>query len=466
MTYDYILLDANSGIPVYQQLYLAIKNAIEAGHLAKGDKLPSIRKLSGDLSLSCTTVESAYQQLCVEGYLDARPQRGYFVLAEFRKGFEGKKQPQINAVPRNETKIRYDFGTDSVDSANIDLKIWRRHIRDALNRQEVLASYGDPQGEPELRKALASYSYGVRGVVAAPEQIVIGAGTQPLLSILCGLLSGPKRTVAMEEPGFLQAEQVFTDCSIKVVHLPADQSGVCMDALRDSGSKIVFVSPSNHVHTGAGMPMNRRVEILDWAREAEGLIIEDDYNGELRYSARPIPAMQGMDENGNVVYLGSFSKLLLPSVRIAYMVLPPRLAEQYLPRAKRYNQTASKIEQLALSHYVKEGQLERQLRRLRKLYALKSSMLIHALKREFGSTAIPVLQETLLCLTVTLKTEAQSEHICALAAQNGVRVMPVKNDGSCKILLGFAGIPVQDIEAAVHSLKQALASVIHFHGNS
>jgi GntR family transcriptional regulator/MocR family aminotransferase len=454
MTYDYIELDVHSNVPLYQQLYLAIKSAIEAGHFVKNDKLPSIRKLSQDLKLSCTTVENAYQQLCVEGYLCAKPQRGYFVLAAVRNSAERPKQPKISAAPTIQPPVLYNFGSDCVDSANIDLKIWRRHIRDVLNRQDIIASYGEHQGERTLREALSAYSYGVRGVISTPEQIVIGAGTQPLLSILCGLVHDYGSRVAMEGPGFPQAEQVFSDSGMSIVRLPADHDGIRMDALRESGVRLVFVSPSNRIQTGTCIPMNRRYELLEWAQETGGIIIEDDYNGELRYKARPIPAMQGMGDGRSVVYIGSFSKLLLPSVRIGYMVLPQELYERYRERAGRYNQTASKIEQLALSRYVKDGQLERQLRRLRKLYAAKSSELTEALENAFGDRIRPMLQETPLSIVLTVKTERSSQELCAFAAEKGVRVMPMEGKPT-KVLLGFAGIPLKDIRPAVELLKEA-----------
>lgn len=458
MTYDYILLDTGSSVPLYQQLYLAVKNAIEAGHLAKGEKLPSIRKLAGDLKLSCTTVEAAYQQLCVEGYLTARPQRGYFVLSAPKSGALPLRPAAIRR-PEQAQKIRYNFGSDCVDTSCIDLKIWQRHIREVLNRQEVIASYGDHQGEWELREALSAYSYGARGVIASPEQIVIGAGTQPLLSILCGLLRGADERIALEEPGFPQAEQIFSDCGLQVLRLPADDSGIRMDALRESGVKQVFVSPSNRIQTGTGIPVSRRYELLDWARETGGILVEDDYNGELRYNARPIPAMQGMDRAQTVVYIGSFSKLLLPSVRIGYMVLPERLLELYQTRVARYNQTASKTEQLALSRYIREGQLERQLRRLRKRYAAKSSALIQALKNAFGSHTEILLQETPLCVNLRLHTSLPGSTLCEIAARNGVRVMPEKGVSS-GVVLGFAGIPLNDIEPAVQRLKEAWGDVV------
>ena len=455
MTYDYIILDFDSHVPLYQQLYLAVKSAIEAGHLEKGDKLPSIRKLSDDLNLSCTTVQTAYQQLCVEGYLAARPQRGFFVLTALKSGPERHRPPQTNRSSTDGPSIRYNFGSNCVDSESVDIKIWKRHIRDVLNRQDVIASYGEPQGELELREALSAYSYGVRGVAAAPEQIVIGAGTQPLLSVLCGLLNSADCQVAMEEPGFLQAEQIFEDCKMDVLRLPVDESGINMKALRACGAKIVFISPSNRVQTGASIPMNRRFELLEWARKNGGILIEDDYNGELRYNARPIPAMQGMDGGQNVVYLGSFSKLLLPSVRIGYMVLPHFLLERYRTRSNRYNQTASKIEQLALSRYIREGQLERQLRRLRKLYAAKSSALMEALKKAFGKTVTTVLQETPLCLILTVKTKKTCQELCEMAAQQGVRIVSAGGGNDPTVILSFAGIPQEEISDAVECLKDA-----------
>lgn len=464
MTYDYLMLNPSEGIPLYQQLYESLRDSIERGHLPKGEKLPSIRKLSEDLRLSRTTVETAYQQLCVEGYVRARPQSGFFVEA----GAIRPERPNIAAAvpvisrPEATVAVRYNFGSDSVDSGCIDIKIWRRHIRDVLNRQEALTAYGDPQGEPALREALSSYCYGVRGVKAGPEQIVVGAGTQPLLYLLCGLL--PEKTVAMDERGFPQAERVFADCGFTVLRLPIDADGIRMDALEASGVRAVLVRPSHSVQSGTAMPMSRRFALLQWAKRHGALVIEDDYNGELRYNARPIPAMQGIAEGGQVAYIGSFSKLLLPSVRIGYMALPPALLEDYQARARSYNQTASKVEQLALSNYVKSGQLERHLRRLRKLYAAKSAELTRAVRRAFGKGVRVFLQETALRLTLFLNNDTPSRELCRLAAEQGVRVIQEKEPGS--VTLGFAGIPLQDVAPAVELLRTAWSDQLEYTAKS
>ena len=248
MTYDFLMLNPASDTPLYQQLYESLRRSIERGHLTTNEKLPSIRKLSEDLRLSRTTVEMAYQQLCVEGYVRARPQSGFFVEAgAIRPERSSHLEPPQTIVQaeRPGPNVRYNFGSDSVDSGCIDIKIWRRHIRDVLTQQEVLTSYGDPQGEPALREALSSYCYGVRGVKASPEQIVVGAGTQPLLYLLCGLL--PEKTVAIDERGFPQAERVFADCGFTVLRLPTDRDGIRMDALEVSGVRAVLVRPSHSV---------------------------------------------------------------------------------------------------------------------------------------------------------------------------------------------------------------------------
>lgn len=457
MLYDFLDLNRQSGEPLYLQLYRNVKEAVEEGRLQAGQRLPSIRKLSEDLRLSRTTIEAAYQQLGVEGYIISRPQSGYYVMEETRGLRQAAAAPieyRAEELPKGE--VEFHLSTDCIDSRHADMKLWRKHVKDILGRQEIIAAYGEPQGERELREALSAYSHGARGVSAPPQAIVIGAGTQPLLYLLCGLLDGSARKVAMEQPGFPQAEQVFHDCGVETMLLPADRDGISMEALWKSGAGALWVNPSSRF-SGRAIPMSRRLQLLEWAEQTGGLILEDDYNGELRYRARPIPALQSQDSR-NVVYLGSFSKLLLPSVRIGYMILPPALLQSYQARAHRYNQTASKIEQLALARYIREGQLERQLRRLRKLYAEKSTLLTERLQLAFGGSIELVLQETALCLHLTMKNGMDSQQLVDAAYEKGVRLMPAKSRDETsfgQVLLGFAGIPVQDIPDAVDCLKSA-----------
>ena len=462
MLYDYLQLNNKSATPLYQQLYEAVKEAVEMGRLKKGEKMPSIRKLSDDLKLSRTTIETAYQQLCVEGFIKSYPQKGYFVsLSGYRSG---KASPPLQSSSVGSAPLpRYNLGSDSIDSAAIDLKRWRSQVKDVLNRPDLLSSYGEHQGEPALRQALARYSYSVRGVVADSQSIVIGAGTQPLLYLLCGLLDDNERNIALESPGFRQAEQVFSDCRIPVKTIKGDDDGLSPEVLTAAGVCIAMINPSNNMRTGKAIPMARRLELLSWAQKTGGFLIEDDYNGELRYSARPIPAMQGLPGGERVVYMGSFSKLLLPSVRIGYMVLPSSLLERYQKQAVRYNQTASKIEQLALANYIREGMLERQLRRLRKLYAQKSELFLEFFKKVFGHTVTLTLQETALCFLVSVHSRATAPQLCRLAQEKGVRVSKGTGDtlnGMPLLRIGFAGVPLEEIEASVQALYEAWKKIL------
>ena len=449
MAYDYLELRGD-GEPLYRQLYDSLKRAMETGQLRQGERMPSIRKFSEDLGLSRTTVEAAYQQLCVEGYLKSEPKRGYFVLSGEQPAPAGPRRAQPASVPLA-GRFRFNLGTDCADAEDADLRIWRRHVRDVLNRREIIVSYGDHQGERALRESLALYAGRARGVSAGAEEIVVGAGSQPLLYLLCGLAG--RRRAAIDEHGFAQAEQVFRDCGIEVLPLPRDEHGLSPEALRASGADLAYVSPSASVESGSAMPTSRRFELLRWAQETGGILIEDDYNGELRYRAHPIPAMQGMSGGEHVAYLGSFSKLLLPSVRIGYMVLPPSLLPLYRERARNYNQTASKIEQLALAAYISSGQMERRLRRLRKLYAAKSQRMKKSLSEVFPGRRFTLEETALYFRTPLAREEAQA--LCDRAAREGVRVRTRENRDGVFAALSFSGIPLEEIPAAIEALGRA-----------
>lgn len=453
LTYDFIKIDKNSNIPLYRQLYASISNAIEMGNLPRGTKLPSIRKLSEDLMLSRTTVESAYHQLSVEGFIISRPQSGYFINTHVLPSLSQKAHFVFNIESAElKPKIKYNLGSDSVDIQSADIKLWRSYVKDILKKQTVITSYGSPQGEYELRNELSLYSYTVRGVVGNSDSIIIGAGTQSLLYLLCGILRESGNTAAFEKGGFIKAEQVFSDFGFETTHINVDKNGINIDDLYNSNAKILFVNPSENILTGNPMKMNKRYEILKWAESNDSIIIEDDYNGELRYSSRPIPALQGSCID-RVVYIGSFSKLLLPSVRIGYMVLPKSLLEKYKLKISLYNQTASKVEQLALAKYIKEGQLDRQLRRLRKTYYEKCTLLTKCLKDAFNDYAKIVLCENALCVNLILKDEGKD--YVSEAERNGLKITHISSEkGEYILRLSFAGIPIEDIPKSINILKE------------
>lgn len=443
MLYDFIKLPEDSKLPLYRQLYTELRSAIINGLLLPGEKIRSIRAAAAELKVSRMTVETAYQQLCLEGYLQSQPQRGYFVASQIHTHLVPEKN-EIKKTP----PILYNFNSRTIDIAYADLHLWQKYMRQILSQEEILISYGEAQGELSLREALAAYCFEARGVRTTPEQIIIGAGIQPLLTLLCGLLTKQLPfTAGIESPGFPQAEQILADFNIPVIQLdkqlplPSDDIDLYIylaaRAGRDSFTK----------------ELTRRRQLITW-REAkpERYILEDDYNGELRFLTRPIPALQSFDKE--TIFLGSFSKLLLPSVRIAYMAVPDSVAARFREKAAAYNQTAGKVEQLALAEYIRTGRLERHLRRLRKLYHKKAQAMELAFHAYLGDTITYELWETELRYLITFKQPIDLNTFTDSAASQGIAVTPLitQDNSSPRLMLSFAGIPLESIDKGINQL--------------
>lgn len=443
MLLDFINLKNGSGA-MYLRLYSQINAAVQDGSVKKGERLPSIREAAAQLKVSRTTVENAYIRLCIEGVAESSPQRGYFICGTARPE---KKAAQTR---KKENNILYDFSGRSIDSAAADISFWKKTVREVLRNTDELLSYGDPQGEAGLREALAAYSYKARGVRTNPENIVIGAGIGPLLNILCGLI-GRDNTVGLENGGFEQARLIFSDYGIDSLTLESDKNGAKSEVLRKSGVNILMLLPSALSKFSVTGLSSRRSAFVKWVGEEKSrLIIEDDYNGELRYTARSVTAFQGKCPE-STVYIGSFSKLLLPSVRIAYMVLPDRLVPRFFERRRIYNQTCGKTEQIALKNYIETGELEKHLRRLRKLYYAKSRYLSRAVKEIMPSAEI-TLYESSITAELDLKIKADSADICSAAAKKGLKLLTARKKGCVRLC--FAGIADSDILPAVKLLKE------------
>ena len=310
--------------PLYIQLYNQIKEEILSHGLAAGDKLPSLRKLSAQLGVSITTTELAYNQLLVEGYIVSRPQSGFYVaeISSLKSDVDSSHTPigayNIDEYTMKDAPYMYDLSC-------FDFNKWKKCAAKVFNDYSHLLLFeSDPQGEAALRFEIAKYIYSSRGVSASPDQIVIGAGTQQITSHLSRILMKlDVKHVSLESPGYLPVQSMFSDAGFTISHIPvASQEGIDIGRLPTNIPSAVYVSPSNQFPTGAVMPVGKRYELLKWAEENNSYIIEDDYDSELRYFGKPIPALQGLDENGRVVYLGSFSSTLFPAIKISYMVLP------------------------------------------------------------------------------------------------------------------------------------------------
>lgn len=430
----------------YLVVYKAIIEDIEKGYLKYNDKIPSIRQMAKRLDVSRTTVESAYLQLLVEGYIYSKEKVGYFVDVEYNNH---EINENINQNDENDDyhKYKYDFSGRLVDGESFNLDIWKKYIKKALNQGDDLMSYGDVRGEIKLKKALQKYSHEYRGLSRPINNYIIGAGFQILLYYVCSLFQNDA-IVGIEEKGFMQAETVFDDCHLKVVKLPVDDQGLTLEGMKMHNLKLLYLNSSSGGYHGHPIKQQRRLEIIEYAKKNGIYIIEDDHNGELKYNTKPIDAMAKLD-NDNIIYIGSFSKLLLPSIRISYMVLPDKLLSIFIKKIDGYHQTASKLEQLALAMYIEDGQLARHLKRLRKHYRNKSKHLLTNLQKSFPKYKF-VLYETALKITMYIEDDLVDKYI-QLAKENDILVYKNKKD---QITFSFSSILDQDIDQATRALKQ------------
>ncbi len=450
MLYDFIVAEKGNKKPMYRQIYLSVRQAIENGTLKKGSKLPSIRKLSAERGISKTTVSSAYDQLCAEGYILNKPQSGYYVAAQFDT--RPKAADSVAKQSSGMSFARYDFSGKSIDETVFDLAEWKKCLKDVVSRNYLLTSYGDVQGEEALRQALQKYALGTRNVNAQSDNIVVGAGTQAILYLLCSLM-GFGKTVAVERGSFVQSEFIFQSFNYTVVCFDCDSHGVKIDSLQELSPDIILINPNSIGTRGDNMPVTRRLELIDWAQKNNALILEDDYNGELRYSTLPMPCVQHYD-TANTVYIGSFSKVLLPSVRLSYTVLPPKLMKAYNRVKRLMNQTASKTEQLALARYIESGKIDVHLRKARRVYLEKSKEMLKSLAK-YLPKAQTSFNETSLYLTVKLPYDTQREAVEAELTEKSLRLMTYTRDKTA-YALSFSGIALKDIDEGVRLLAQTL----------
>ena len=431
---------------------MSVRNSIENGSLKKGTRMPSIRRLSSDLEVSKTTITGAYEQLCAEGYIKNKPKSGYYVEAHFEN--IPKYAEKTDSADSEKNKFyQYDFSGKSIDNKIININEWRKCIKEIINQNYLLTSYGDKQGEQSLRLALQKYSLGTRSVNTSADNIVVGAGAQPLLYTLCSLI-GREKTVAIADASYIQSEFVFRSLGYSVKYFESDEYGVTTKSLDLIKPDIILINPNFANRSGANMPVTRRLEIISWAKENNALIIEDDYNGELRYSTHPTPCMQNYD-NENTVYLGSFSKVLLPSVRISYMVLPDKYIRKYEKIKTVANQTASKTEQLALAKYISNGKIDIHLRKARRVYLEKSRLMLDCIKRYFKDKAEIIFNETSLYVSIRLNGEFNRNAIQTQFEERSVNIMPYKNENNV-FGLSFSGIEEGKIENGIEILSKVL----------
>ncbi len=424
----------------YLQVYDYYKKLILSGKLPENTKMPSIRKCAEQLSLSRTTIEAAYLCLAADGYIISRPQSGYFVTPRPIKN--STKNSSITKDIHNQKKdILYNFTSNNVDADSFDFNLWRRYIKSALRQDKRLLSYGESQGEYELRETICNYVINKRNAVCRPENIVIGAGSQSLLNILCPLLK-ERNTVCFHDTKFAQGMVIFEDYDFQILQNPED-------------ADILYMTPSHMTSLGDVMSVESRLSLLKEAISHNRLIIEDDYNNEFRYFSKPRPCLQGLAGGEHVIYLSTFSKLLLPSIRLSFMILPDELLPLYEKKKALYNQTASKAEQLALCQFLRDGHLDSQIRKLKRLYAGKAKTLCNELEMAFGSRAKISMGESVSIVHLKLKSNMTNIEFRDKLQKKGILVFasPKETKGYAHIALSCCELPTTDFPKAVSLIK-------------
>ena len=520
-----LTLEENN-IPYYQQIYEAIRAQIRSGELAPDEKLPSSRTLAQNLSVSRSTAQNAYDQLLAEGYLESRPRSGYYVAKLDSMDVRIARKPERGAGSRSEdflTEGRYenkdlisaleeqhgffstgsvgeaspsgsfhgiDFSLRGVDERYIPVATWKKLTREALSEGEgQLFHSGDPQGEEAFRQAICRYLREARGVRCTAEQVLVGAGSEYLLLLLSQLLQdGP---VVMEEYTYRQAGRVLSRSGRELISVPSDASGLMVEHLPTASClpclpALIYCMPSHQFPLGTVMPVKRRMELLSYASEHGCYILEDDYDSEFRYRGKPIPALQEMDTSGRVVYMGTFSRSIAPSIRVSYLVLPPQLLEKYRRELRFYSSTVSKIDQMVLTKFLEGGFFERHLNKMRKIYREKHDLMVEGLSGFSLSGEMAGVH-----LLVTDRKGRSEEELIQRAEEAGVKVYgisayrvptekensrekvygPEKDTGEkggngrdvshvegllpARVLLGYAGVPMDEIRQGTERLRKA-----------
>lgn len=456
------VLDTNDTAPLYRQLYRQIREHVLSGKLSAHTKLPSVRDLAAELSTSRNTVEGAYHELYAEGYIYSRQRSGYFVSALEHEAVTRKPRTKQGRLPHPSPSYRFDFHPARLDPASFPAALWRSCFLECLRgSSRELTEYGDPQGDWGLRLTIQRYLERSRGVLCEPDQIVICAGLQQGLDIVAHVLRENHSAVAVENPGYHLPRAVFGNNAFRVVPIAVGPSGIDLELLRASDSTIAYVTPSHQLPLGCVMPIANRLNLIDWAESGNRLILEDDYDSELRYHGKPIPSLQGLRPDGNIIYLGTFSKILSPTLRLSYMVLPRSLLAPYRALYRDYFSTVSLLEQKTMARFMEQGYWERHVRCMRIVYQKKHDALLEAVAQHFGSKATVIGQGAGLHVVLQLDAKNPGEaEIIQRSGHNGINLFPFSatcatgESAATNLMLGFGGMAADGIAQGIKLLSE------------
>jgi GntR family transcriptional regulator/MocR family aminotransferase len=474
-------LDRGAAVPLSRQLAAALRTAIAEGRLGAGARLPSTRALAAELGLARSTIVAVFEQLAAEGYIAAQPGSGYFVpssLVDAQPGESGiAASPAARPISRQGGLLRelnpmartpprpFDLGHADIDARLV--AVWKRLASRALSGRSRLSwQYGDPQGEPALRQAIAEYLAAARGVRCRPEQIVVTSGTQQGLSLAARVLLDPGDRAWVEDPCYRAAIEILRAAEARIVPVAVDEQGLAIAAAPQRGgpnqprARLVYTTPSRQYPLGMVMPLARRMALLAWAEMEGAWIIEDDYESEFQKPAQMLPSLQGLDRAGRVIYLGTFSKLLFPALRLGYAVLPEDLVRPFTAARHLADRQSSSLLQAIMTEFMLGGHFARHLKLMRGVYAERQEFLVEQVGRRLGGLLEVCPQGCGMYLTAALPTARSDRAVADALAAADVGVLPLSaltlaTPRPPALVLGYAGHG----EAAITRAIERMAAV-------
>lgn len=472
-----IILNRKSIVPLYEQIYRYISNEIIKGRLKEGTRLTATRVMASNLDVGRNTIERAYLQLCDEGYLENKIGSGYYVkyfdmnLASSLeiKGIEnhGEKlsKEEKSEVNIGDNNYKFDLKYGNISMKDFPITKWKKALNDAVLHGDgsQFTTYCKNNGSDFLINQIINYLYKSRGVSCEKENLVIGAGTQFLVGIICDILKKEYNIdkVAIEDPGFDGVRSVFQNQNYKIIPVPVDEDGINIEYLKKTKAKVVYVTPSHQFPTGAVLSIQKKIELIKWANDNNGFIIEDDYDSELRYGSQSIPAMQGLDKSGRVIYLGTFSKILSPSLRVGYVVIPENIRKIYNNMFYLYHNTVPDIIQNALGIFMTEGNWNTHTRKICIANKRKHNKLVDKIKDELGEFVIVKGKGAGLHIILESRGNLSESQIIEKGESVGLKLYPVSRYWIEKhsykynqVMVGFGGIDFSDINEVVSLMKK------------
>ncbi|MCM1399226.1 MAG: PLP-dependent aminotransferase family protein [Clostridium sp.] len=457
---------------LYEHLYKSLKQDINTGVLSPDQKLPSKRSFAKNLSISTITVENAYAQLIAEGYIYSIPKKGYYVSkitnienVPPRKFHFDNTEKHIHVDNNHDSSDVINLTSNHISADNFPFSIWSKLIRDVISSEkEALMKPLPSAGSYALRNAIAKHLWDYRGLDVNPEQIIIGAGTEYLYSIIIQLI-GRDFIYGVEDPGYQKISKIYNSNSISCEYIPLTSCGVDTDILNKSNANVIHISPSHHFPTGIVTSAGTRYKLLAWANNADcRYIIEDDYDSEFRLVGKPIPALLSIDNNEKVIYMNSFSKSLSSTIRISYMILPKHLMDKYNEMLSFYACTVSSFEQSTLAKFISQGYFEKHINRMRNYYRKLRDMLLDAIKKSDLGSRCSILEENsglhFLLRISTNKTDTQLKED---ALKKGVHIsflsdyyMNPKNSEAHTIIVNYSSIRAENIDLIISKLCEVV----------